>query len=60
MGDGGASGNPTQPSRHYTWPWFVLAAVVLGIVLAIIWMSHEVQRTKRNRETNPASPQIAK
>ena len=44
--------------QRYTWPWFVLAGVVLGIVLAIIWMSHEVERTRRNREFN--SPAQAK
>jgi hypothetical protein len=60
MGDDVTTRNSVQAGRRYTWPWFVLAAVVLGIVLAIVWMSHEVQRTKRNRETNPASPQMIK
>ena len=41
--------------RRYTWPWFVLAAVLLGIVLAIVWMSYEVERTKRIRELNAPS-----
>src|ERR1039458_7664951 len=29
----------TPPKRHYTWPWFVLGAVVLAIALAVLWMS---------------------
>jgi hypothetical protein len=38
------------PQRKYTWPWFVLAALLLGIALAILWMSFEVRRTRRNRD----------
>ena len=41
---------PGQSKRRYLWPWFVLAAVVLGILLAILWMSYEIKRTKRNRD----------
>jgi len=37
---------------HYRWPWFVLAAVLLGLVLAIVWLSREVERTRRNRDLN--------
>ena len=28
------------------WPWFVLAAIVLGAVLAFLWVSAEVRRIK--------------
>jgi hypothetical protein len=28
------------PPRTYRWPWFLLAAVLLGIVLAIIWVAY--------------------
>jgi hypothetical protein len=42
--------SPQPPKRQYKWPWFVLAALLLGIALAIIWMSFEVKRTKRNRD----------
>ena len=38
--------------RRYTWPWFVLAAVLLGIVLAVLWMSKEIERTRRIRDSN--------
>ena len=36
----------------YRWPWFVLAAVLLGIVLAVLWMSQEIARTRRSRDWN--------
>jgi hypothetical protein len=52
------AGNVPDPQhkRRYTWPWFVLAAVLLAIVLAVLWMSKEVERTRRFRELNaPAS-----
>jgi hypothetical protein len=44
----------SQPpsKQRYIWPWFVLAAVLLGIVLAIVWMSFEIKRTKRIRDLN--------
>jgi uncharacterized integral membrane protein len=40
-----------KKTRH-VWPWFVLAGVILGILLAIFWMSKEVARTRQNREMN--------
>jgi len=41
-----------QNPRPYKWPWFVLAAVVLGVVLAIVWMSFAVKREKEERDFN--------
>jgi hypothetical protein len=47
----------SQPQRRYTWPWFVLAAVLLAIALAVLWMSKEIERTRRIRDLNtPAAP----
>ena len=47
----------TQARRRYTWPWWVLAAVLLAIVLAVLWMSREIERTRRIRDLNaPAAP----
>jgi hypothetical protein len=43
--------------RHYTWPWFVLGAVLLAIALAVLWMSQEVERTRRIRDLNAPAPQ---
>ena len=53
-----AMGNPPEPrsQRRYTWPWLVLAAVLLAIVLAILWMSREVERTRRIRDLNRPAP----
>jgi formylglycine-generating enzyme len=39
--------------RKYTWPWVLLGFVVLGFVLAFIWMSREVQRIQQIKEFNP-------
>ena len=44
------------PKRQYTWPWFVLAALLLAIALAILWMSFEIKRTRRNRDLNAPQP----
>ncbi len=46
-----------EPSgRRYRWPWFLLAAVLLAIALAVLWLSKEIQRARRIRDLNaPAS-----
>lgn len=41
---------PEKP--HYTWPWFVLGAVLLGLALAVLWMSREVERLRLIRDVN--------
>jgi len=37
--------DPAQPRR--VWPWVVLAALLLGIVLFIVWVWFAVQGVKR-------------
>jgi hypothetical protein len=44
-------------ARKYRWPWFVLGAVLLGIALSILWLSYEVERTRRIRDLNAPQPQ---
>ncbi|MCX6921672.1 MAG: hypothetical protein NT154_00405 [Verrucomicrobia bacterium] len=48
------AGNQPEPQdkRRYRWPWFVLAAVLLAIALAVLWMSKEIERTRRIRDAN--------
>jgi sulfatase modifying factor 1 len=41
----------TPQKRKYVWPWFVLAAFGLGLLLTIVWVSHEIQRVRRIRES---------
>jgi len=41
--------------RSYRWPRFVLAAFILAVVLAVIWMSYAVKRTRELRELNTPS-----
>jgi hypothetical protein len=38
--------------RGYTWPWWVLGAFLLGILLAVAWLSHEITRTRMIRDLN--------
>jgi hypothetical protein len=40
-----------NPPR-YKWPWFVLAAFLLFVALAIVWMSFLVHREKEERSFN--------
>jgi len=46
-----------EPKRRYTWPWFVVGAILLAIALAVAWMSREIERTRRIRDLNaPTAP----
>ena len=49
-----------QNPRRYKWPWFVLAAVLLSIVLAVAWVSFAVKKVERERNFNTSIPAGAK
>ncbi|HEX9047326.1 MAG TPA: hypothetical protein VF988_09895 [Verrucomicrobiae bacterium] len=42
--------------RRYRWPWFAAAAVLLGIVLAVVWMLFAVKKVERERDLNSPLP----
>ncbi|MGB8370743.1 MAG: hypothetical protein ACLPYZ_12455 [Limisphaerales bacterium] len=46
-----------NPQRH-RWPWFVLAAFLLAVALAIAWMSFAVHREKQERDVNAPLPAV--
>jgi hypothetical protein len=51
--------NPNENPRRHRWPWLVLAAFLLGVSLAVLWISFEVRKVERERDVNaplPASP----
>jgi len=52
--------NEPPPERpHYRWPWFVLGAFVLAVILAVLWMSAEVRRQTQYRKLNTTQfPQV--
>jgi hypothetical protein len=45
-----------DPKPRYRWPWFVLAAFVLAVALAVLWLSFEVRRLRRQREPYQLPP----
>lgn len=50
---------PTGDKPRYLWPWLLLAAVVLGAILAVVWMSFAVHRLQQYRIPEaplPATP----
>jgi len=47
---------PNENPHHYQWPWFVLAAFLLGVALAILWMRFEVQKVEQERNVNAPLP----
>jgi uncharacterized membrane protein YhaH (DUF805 family) len=49
--------NETAASkRRYKWPWFVLGAMLLGLALAVLWMSVAVRRARDWRDPNSPPP----
>ena len=40
------------PPRKHVWPWFILGALLLGVALAALSISKEIQRVKRIRDSN--------
>ena len=60
MDNDAASEIQRQPKRRYTWPWFVLAAVLLAVALSILWMRHEVKRIERSRDSSASPPELLK
>jgi hypothetical protein len=43
-----------EPKIKYRWPWFLLAAVLLAIVLAVVWVGWEVRHVEQ--ETDFSAP----
>ncbi len=42
-----------SPRPNYKWPWFVLAAVLLGAVLAVLWVAFAVKKVESQRDFAP-------
>jgi len=45
----------TSPPPRYRWPWFLLAALILAVVLAVVWMSVAVKRLRAQRDFSQSS-----
>jgi bacteriorhodopsin len=46
------NGNP----RRYKWPWFVLAAALIFLALAVLWVGFAANREKQERDFNAPIP----
>jgi len=44
---------------HYRWPKYVLGLVILGIVLAVIWVRVAVVKIEQQRDVNAPLPSSA-
>jgi hypothetical protein len=51
--------NDRAPKLNYRWPWFVGAAVVLAVVLAVVWLSFAVKKVERERDFSTPLPSSA-
>jgi len=42
---------------RYRWPLVLIGIVLLGVLLAVMWMSYEIRRTQRIRDANAPTAQ---
>lgn len=48
--------DPIENPRRHRWPWLVLAAFLLGVALAVLWVRFEVRKVERERDVNAPLP----
>ena len=48
--------DPGGTPQRYRWPWFVLAAFLAAVVLAVVWMSFAVMHEKDQRDFTAPLP----
>ncbi len=44
------------PPQNYKWPWFVAAAVVLFLALAVVFVGFKAMQIKQERNFNDPPP----
>jgi len=42
-----------SPKPKYQWPWFVLAAVLLGLALAVLWVGLAAKKVAQQCDFTP-------
>jgi dolichyl-phosphate-mannose--protein O-mannosyl transferase len=47
------------PKTKYRWPWLVLAGVILGLILAVGWVSLAARKIAVQREGSTPLPNSA-
>jgi hypothetical protein len=52
--------NEIPPKQNYKWPWFVLAAVLLFIVLAVAFVGFKARQIEHERDFSAPIPMGAK
>ena len=48
-----------ETPRRYKWPWFVLAAVALFILLAVFWVALAAKKVEQQRDFGSPLPSTA-
>jgi F0F1-type ATP synthase assembly protein I len=48
------------PRPRYTWPWYLLAAVLLGLVICVVAIKREADRVRWQKEMQQEFPTIEK
>src|SRR5947207_11886860 len=51
---------PRAHARQYRWPWLVLAALLLAILLMVLWMIGAVNKVKQIKESTGQAAGVAR
>lgn len=49
---------PTEAKPRYVWPWFIAAAVVVAVIIALLAIRTEANRVKQQRQFS--TPELTK
>lgn len=42
--------HPTESKPRYTWPWFLAAAVLVAVIIAVVAVKREADRVRTQKE----------
>jgi len=45
-----------EPQRHYTWPFYLAAALLLGLVICVLAVKREADRVRMQKELQQRFP----
>lgn len=56
----GETAQPIATKPRYVWPWFLAAALLLGITICVLAIKHEAERVRLQKELQQEFPTTVK
>ena len=51
--------NTNEKKPQYRWPWFLLVALIIAVVLSVFWVLGAVRKVRRIRESTGQNAAVA-